>query len=158
MARRPYREMQTASVASYAICSDRRARISPRWRTTRRHSSPPRRRPSPRHPSQNVLPWQRRAPMPPSWRREKQWCPSPHLSEKRAPSRRARPRARRLPCLVARRRPFLPEASRIASVLGVKRDRQLNIAQVPADFARAPTRCNRTRWRQFITPAYGSLS
>src|SRR5215510_6453802 len=130
MARRPYRETQAASVASYAICSDRRARISPRWRRTRRRSSSPCRRPSLRHPSRNILRWQRRAPIPPSsvrsWRIVKPQlrCPSPHLSDRRAPSRRARPRSRRLPCLVARRRPFLPEASRITSVLGVKRDRQ----------------------------------
>ncbi len=84
MGRRPQRETQAASVASYAICSDRRARISPQRRTTRRRSS------------------------------------HRHRSARRAPSRRARPKARRLRCLVARHRPFLLEASTIASALGVK--------------------------------------
>jgi murein L,D-transpeptidase YafK len=41
-------------------------------------------------------------------------------SDRRAPSRRPRPRARRVPCSLARRRPSRPEASTSASALGVK--------------------------------------
>ena len=123
MGRRPQRETQAASVASCAICSDRRARISPRWPTTRRRSSHPRRRPSLRDPSRNIPRWQWRARIRPNSVRSRPKlqprCPRRHRSDRRAPSRRARPRARRLPCLVARRRPFLPEASTMASALGV---------------------------------------
>ena len=130
MARRPQLETQAVSVASYAICSDRRARTSPRWRTTRRGSSHPRRRPSLRDPSLNMPRWQRRAPIRPNRDRSRRIlkpqllaCPS-HPQNRRAPSRRARPEARQLPCSVARRRPFPSAASTTASALRVKSTRQ----------------------------------
>jgi hypothetical protein len=130
MARRPQLEIQAASVASYAICSDRRVRIRPRQRTTRRGSSHPGRRPSLRHPSLNIPRWQRRAPVPPNRDRSRRILkpqllarPS-HPQNKRAPNRRARPVARQLPCSVARRRPFPSAASRAASALRVKPSRQ----------------------------------
>jgi hypothetical protein len=138
MGRRPQRETQAASVASCAICSDRRARISPRWPTTRRGSSHPRRRPSLRVPSRNIPRWQRRPRIRPNSVRSRRIlkpqlrCQSDHRSDRRAPSRRARPRARRLPCLVARRRPFLPEASTIASALGVSTSRSAASLLSPA--------------------------
>src|SRR6516164_8837270 len=62
MARQPQRKTQAASVASYAICSELRARIRLQWRTMRRRSSHPRRKPSLRPPSRNIPRWQRRAP------------------------------------------------------------------------------------------------
>src|SRR5215469_16980505 len=61
MARQPQRKTQAALVASYAICSELRARIRLQWRTMRRRSSHPRRRPSLRPPSRNIPRWQRRA-------------------------------------------------------------------------------------------------
>src|SRR6516162_9499093 len=61
MARRPQQKTQAASVASYAICSELRARIRLQWRTMRRRSSHPRRKPSLRPPSRNIPQWQRRA-------------------------------------------------------------------------------------------------
>jgi hypothetical protein len=150
MARRPQPETQVASVASYAICSNRRVRISPRRRTTRRQSSHRRRRPSLRHRSRNIQRWQRRAPIRPNSDRSRRIlkpqlrCPSRRQSDRRAPSRRARPRVRRLTCLVARRRPFLPEASTMASALGVKPDRQ--------------NRGLTSRWRSrpLVAPAYAN--
>src|SRR6516162_9327081 len=59
MARQPQRKTQAASVASYAICSELRARIRLQWRTMRRRPSHPRRRPSLRPPSRNIPRWQR---------------------------------------------------------------------------------------------------
>jgi hypothetical protein len=130
MAHRPQLEIQAASVASYAICSDRRVRIRPQRRTTRRGSSHPGRRPSLRHPSLNIPRWQRRAPIRPNRDRSRRILkpqllarPS-HPQNKRAPNRRARPVARQLPCSVARRRPFPSAASRAASALRVKPSRQ----------------------------------
>jgi len=130
MARRPQLEIQAASVASYAICSDRRVRIRPRWRTTRRGSSHPGRRPSLRHPSLNIPRWQRRAPNRPNRDRSRRILkpqlvgrPS-HPQNKRAPNRRARPAARHLPRSAARRRPFPSAASRAASALRLKPSRQ----------------------------------
>src|SRR6516165_7384660 len=61
MARQPRRKTQATSVASYAICSELRARIRLQWRTMRRRSSQPRRKPSLRPPSRNIPRWQRRA-------------------------------------------------------------------------------------------------
>src|SRR5262249_26102737 len=62
MAHQPRRKTQAASVASYAICSELRARIRLQWRTMRRRSSHPRRKPSLRPPSRNIPRWQRGAP------------------------------------------------------------------------------------------------
>src|SRR6516225_2606703 len=62
MARQPQRKTQAASVASYAICSELRARIRLQWRTMRRRPSHPRRRPSLRPPSRNIPRWQRQSP------------------------------------------------------------------------------------------------
>jgi hypothetical protein len=132
MAHRPQLEIQAASVASYAICSDRRVRIRPRWRTTRRGSNHPGRRPSLRHPSLNIniSRRQRRAPIRPNRDRSRRILkpqlvarPS-HPPNKRAPNRRARPAARHLPCSVAPRRPFPSAASRAASAFRVKPSRQ----------------------------------
>ena len=130
MAHRPQLETQAASVVSYAICSDRRVRIRPRRRTTRRGSSHPGRRPSLRHPSLNIPRWQRRAPIRPNRDRSRRILkpqlparPS-HPQNRRAPSHRAPPVARRLPCSVARRRPFPSETSRAASAHRVKPSRQ----------------------------------
>jgi hypothetical protein len=130
MARRPHLETQAASVVSCAICSDRRARISPRWRTTRRGSSHPGRRPSLRHPSLNIPRWQRRAPIRPNRDRSRRIMkpqllarPS-HPQNRRAPSRRGRPIARQLPCSVAPRRPFPSAASTTASAPRLKSTRQ----------------------------------
>jgi hypothetical protein len=118
-------------LASYAICLDRRTRIRPPWHTTRRRSSHPRPRPSLRPPSRNIRRWQWRAPIRPNSERSRRIrklqllaCPSRRRSDRRALSRKAYPRARRLPYSVARRRPSPSEASRAASALRVKPDRQ----------------------------------
>jgi hypothetical protein len=130
MAHRPQLETQAASVASYAICSDRRVRIKPRRRTTRRGSSHPGRRPSLRHPSLNIPRWQRRAPIRPNRDRSQRILKPQllarlsHPQNRRAPNRRARPAARHLPCSVAPRRPFPSAASRAASAFRVKPSRQ----------------------------------
>jgi hypothetical protein len=130
MAHRPQLEIQAASVASYAICSDRRVRIRPQRRTTRRGSSHPGRRPSLRHPSLNIPRWQRRAPIRPNRDRSRRILKPQlvarlsHPQNRRAPNRRARPAARHLPCSVAPRRPFPSAASRAASALRVKPSRQ----------------------------------
>jgi hypothetical protein len=127
MARRPQLEIQAASVASYAICSDRRVRIRPRRRATRRGSSHPGRRPSLPHPSVNIPRWQRRALIRPNRRRilKPQLLARPsHPQNRRAPSRRAPPVPRHLHCSVARRRPFPSAASTTASAPRVKSTRQ----------------------------------
>jgi len=150
MALRPQRKTQAASLASYAICSDLRAKIRLRWRTTRRRSSPPRRRPSLQPPSRNTPRWQRRKPIRPNSEHSRRIrklqllsCPSRRRSDRRALNRRARPRARRLPCSVARRRPSPSEASTIASTLRVKPDRRtwgLRPACTPARLGCRPLR------------------
>jgi hypothetical protein len=134
MARRPNLEIQAASVPSYAVCSDRRAKIISQWRTTRRGSSHPGRRPSLRHPSRNIPRRQRRALIRPNRDRSRRILkpqllarPS-HPQNRRAPSRRAPPVARHLHCSVARRRPFPSVASTTASAPRVKSTRQLMVA------------------------------
>ena len=67
--------------------------------------------------------WQRRPPLGPnSDRGGRPLKPSPRYQRRnrRVPSRRARPRARGLPCSAAQPRLFLREASTIPSALGVK--------------------------------------
>jgi hypothetical protein len=127
MAHRPQLETQAAaSVVSYAICSDRRVRIGPRWRRMRRGSSHPGRRLSLRHPSLNIPRWQRRAPIRPNRDRSRRIMkpqllarPS-HPQNRRAPSRRGRPIARQLPCSVVQRPPFPSAASTTASARRVR--------------------------------------
>ena len=128
MARRPQRKTQAASLASYAICSDLRARIRLRWRTTRRRSSHPRRRPSLRPPNRNIPRGSSGSPSgqtPRAASEQEGNCPRAQArSDRRALSRRVRPRARSLPCSVARRRPSPSEASTTASALRIKPDRR----------------------------------